>query len=141
MYNKNQDKMTQEQLRMQMLAGIITEGQYKAKLNEEDSMGGAPERWKNLNQNPSSDFVRFYYNEKDNTFVFKPDDYNLDLVFSYDGNTLSADFPYLDYGSNREEGEAVLDPVIDSLENVLASEGIKYEILTLSYQYKFKIYI
>jgi len=31
--------MTQEQLRMQMLAGIITEGQYKAKLNEEDVMG------------------------------------------------------------------------------------------------------
>jgi hypothetical protein len=28
--------MTQEQLRMQMLAGIITEGQYKAKLNEDD---------------------------------------------------------------------------------------------------------
>ena len=27
--------MTQEQLRMQMLAGIITEGQYKAKLNED----------------------------------------------------------------------------------------------------------
>jgi hypothetical protein len=27
--------MTQEQLRMQMLAGIITEGQFKAKLNEE----------------------------------------------------------------------------------------------------------
>ena len=26
--------MTQEQLRMQMLAGIITEGQYKTKLNE-----------------------------------------------------------------------------------------------------------
>ena len=26
--------MTNEQLRMQMLAGIITEGQYKAKLNE-----------------------------------------------------------------------------------------------------------
>ena len=26
--------MTQEQLRIQMLAGIITEGQYKAKLNE-----------------------------------------------------------------------------------------------------------
>lgn len=26
--------MTKDQLRMQMLAGIITEGQYKAKLNE-----------------------------------------------------------------------------------------------------------
>jgi hypothetical protein len=28
--------MTQEQLRMQMLAGVITEGEYKAKLNEDD---------------------------------------------------------------------------------------------------------
>jgi hypothetical protein len=28
--------MTKEQLRMQMLAGIITEGQYKEKLNEEE---------------------------------------------------------------------------------------------------------
>jgi len=36
MYNKNLNKMTQEQLRMQMLAGIITESQYKAKLNEND---------------------------------------------------------------------------------------------------------
>jgi len=34
MYNKNLNKMTQEQLRMQMLSGIITEGEYKAKLNE-----------------------------------------------------------------------------------------------------------
>ena len=31
--------MNKEQLRMQMLAGIITESQYKAKLEEEDSMG------------------------------------------------------------------------------------------------------
>jgi hypothetical protein len=29
--------MTQEQLRMQMLAGIITEGQYKGTLEEEDN--------------------------------------------------------------------------------------------------------
>ena len=29
--------MTQEQLRMQMLAGIITEGQYKAILNEDEA--------------------------------------------------------------------------------------------------------
>jgi hypothetical protein len=34
MYNKNLDKMTQEQLRMQMLAGIITEGEYKQQLDE-----------------------------------------------------------------------------------------------------------
>jgi len=31
--------MTQEQLRMQMLAGIITESQYKEKMEEVDSMG------------------------------------------------------------------------------------------------------
>jgi hypothetical protein len=30
--------MTQEQLRMQMLAGIITESQYKAKLNEQEEI-------------------------------------------------------------------------------------------------------
>lgn len=29
--------MTNEQLRMQMLSGIITEGQYKAKLNENEN--------------------------------------------------------------------------------------------------------
>ena len=34
MYNKNLNKMNKEQLRMQMLSGIITENQYKAKLNE-----------------------------------------------------------------------------------------------------------
>ena len=30
--------MTQEQLRMQMLAGIITESQYKEKMEEADSI-------------------------------------------------------------------------------------------------------
>lgn len=39
MYNKNKNKMTQEQLRMQMLAGIITEGQYKSQLNENQALG------------------------------------------------------------------------------------------------------
>jgi hypothetical protein len=37
-YNKN--TMTQEQLRMQMLAGIITEGQYKEKMDEAEGMSG-----------------------------------------------------------------------------------------------------
>ena len=32
--------MTQEQLRMQMLAGIITEGQYKEKMEEADMKDG-----------------------------------------------------------------------------------------------------
>jgi hypothetical protein len=34
MYDKNLDKMTQEQLRMQMLAGIITESKYKQLLED-----------------------------------------------------------------------------------------------------------
>ena len=41
MYKQNKiklDKMNKEQLRMQMLAGIITESQYKAKLNENESI-------------------------------------------------------------------------------------------------------
>jgi len=35
--------MTKEQLRMQMLAGIITESQYKAKLNENIDKSNQPE--------------------------------------------------------------------------------------------------
>ena len=38
MYNKNLNKMNKETLRMQMLAGIITESQYAAKLNENEGM-------------------------------------------------------------------------------------------------------
>ena len=33
-----ENKMNKEQLRMQMLSGIITENQYKAKLNEDDML-------------------------------------------------------------------------------------------------------
>jgi hypothetical protein len=50
--------MTNEQLRMQMLAGIITEGQYKEKLNEigvdefdYNNMYGF--KWNNRPQNPN----------------------------------------------------------------------------------------
>ena len=38
--------MTQEQLRMQMLAGIITEGQYKAILNESEEITLTPKQKK-----------------------------------------------------------------------------------------------
>ena len=38
-----ENKMNKEQLRMQMLAGIITEGQYKAKLNENMMVGATIE--------------------------------------------------------------------------------------------------
>ena len=41
--------MTQEQLRMKMLAGIITEGQYKATLNEGELLQA-------INPKPSGEF-------------------------------------------------------------------------------------
>jgi hypothetical protein len=36
MYNKNQNKMNKEFLHMQKLAGLITESEYAAKLNEQE---------------------------------------------------------------------------------------------------------
>jgi hypothetical protein len=45
MYNKNLDKMNKETLRMQMLSGIITEGQYKAILNEYNENTSSPVNW------------------------------------------------------------------------------------------------
>ena len=64
--------MTQEQLRMQMLAGIITEGQYKAKLNEAEDLS-SPEAFqefmKNIpNEKYFSVLTRDDYNPKGNEF-------------------------------------------------------------------------
>ena len=57
MYNKNLNKMNKEQLRMQMLAGIITEGQYKVKLNENDNYELVKQEFKNSPNNASYDQV------------------------------------------------------------------------------------
>ena len=50
--------MTQEQLRMQMLAGIITEGQYKEMLNENQALGNLfyPEE-------DEDGMIEYYYNK------------------------------------------------------------------------------
>jgi hypothetical protein len=75
MYKQN--TMTQEQLRMQMLAGIITEGQYKAKLNEanEELLDFVKSNSKEIAQavgatnlkNISSDTIRRYIS---NSFIY-----------------------------------------------------------------------
>ena len=55
--------MNKEQLRMQMLAGIITEGQYKEKMEEVDSMGKignsypAPKSMSSTTTSPSPSFT------------------------------------------------------------------------------------
>ena len=71
--------MTQEQLRMQMLAGIITEGQYKAKLlKEELNMGDAIE----INPNAFPDF-EFPYGTKGIVMNIDKADYaSDDLVYT-----------------------------------------------------------
>ena len=45
------NKLTQSELRMQMLAGIITEGQYKAQLNEDlnDNLENKIQQWVDMN--------------------------------------------------------------------------------------------
>jgi hypothetical protein len=71
--------MTQEQLRMQMLAGIITEGQYKSKLLKEGlNMGDAIE----INPNAFPNF-EFPYGAKGEIIdVDKADYVSDDLVYT-----------------------------------------------------------
>jgi len=57
--------MTQEQLRMQMLAGIITEGQYKAKLNEEST----------YNDNSKALGTIFQFNSEEDEYEWIGDEY------------------------------------------------------------------
>jgi hypothetical protein len=49
MKNKTRKTMKNEQLRMQMLAGIITESQYKAKLQENNSLQSISDELKSHN--------------------------------------------------------------------------------------------
>ena len=69
--------MTQEQLRMQMLAGIITEGQYKAKLNESNG-DYKIDQYKEEALDILNDFIDEF--EPKGLFEFIPDleNYNID---------------------------------------------------------------
>ena len=79
--------MTQEQLRMQMLAGIITESQYAAKLNEEIYVNDngvsfrsiSKDEFDSLNEfgiigvfmdeeNPEDDFIAYIMYDKEDDF-------------------------------------------------------------------------
>jgi len=64
--------MTQEQLRMQMLAGIITESQYKAKLNEDE-------------ENAKPSYITIGFNNKDK-FI---NQYKTGNEFTYHANGLA----------------------------------------------------
>jgi hypothetical protein len=99
MYNKNYktlNNMNKETFRMQMLAGIITEGQYKAKLNENESFTPDDEinfKWNSKPLNPQGMLT----DESGETFT-KDDFWKSDII----GNDPLNVFP--NYGNKNEDG-------------------------------------
>jgi hypothetical protein len=63
------------------------------------------------------------------------------FVFDNKGDKLSAALVYTDYGSDREEGEKALDPLVDELEKQLENAGAEYKITTTGRAYLVDIMI
>jgi hypothetical protein len=85
MYNKNLDKMNKKALLMQKLAGIITENEYKTKLNELDS-----------------DSVTIKFTPEPFTVIFDVDDFDDEEEFEEFKNKLMSDeqFAYDEFFGN-----------------------------------------
>ena len=75
--------MNKEQLRMQMLAGIITEGQYKAKLNEEEGTDILSFLKSNKQELLSKLATKFKYDEDDMEMM---SEYEIEIGADADGN-------------------------------------------------------
>ena len=98
--------MTQEQLRMQMLAGIITEGQYKTKLNEEKNY--IESSWNGQPQISDDDFLNFLFDLLQNAGYEIPDRIKEDMGEEAHGGDLtriSDDYP-LSYWENFDLQDA-----------------------------------
>ena len=63
------------------------------------------------------------------------------FVFDNKGDKLSTALVYTDYGSDREEGERALDPLVDELEKQLENAGAEYKITTTGRAYLVDIMI
>ena len=63
------------------------------------------------------------------------------FVFDNKGDKLSAALVYDKYGSDREEGEKVLDPLVDELEKQLENAEAEYKITTTGRAYLVDIMI
>ena len=87
MYNKTKN-MNKETLRMQMLAGIITESQYKMKLNED---GDAPYYETDPDDPDYINYINIVFNR------LKQAGYNLPSIMVDDMKDLYYDFDYADY--------------------------------------------
>jgi hypothetical protein len=75
--------MNKEQLRMQMLAGIITEGQYKAKLNEEEGTDILSFLKSNKQELLSKLTEKFEWDEDDAEMI---GEYEIEIGADADGN-------------------------------------------------------
>lgn len=63
------------------------------------------------------------------------------FVFDNKGDKISTALVYTDYGSDREEGERALDPLVDELEKQLENTGAEYKITTTGRAYLVDIMI
>ena len=140
--------MSKENLRMQMLAGVITESQYKTKLKKftilENKFKTAVSR---LILNESEEDFSSNWSQLGDGFEFNGEEYETPqgFIFTYNSknDTLESEIQYSDWGSNRDEAEAAIDPLLDELENVLKSNtaaqntfnDVEYKILATSYAY------
>jgi len=137
-----------EFLRMQKRAGLITEGQYQKKLEE---IEGDPDDYYGYNEPiDPNDYADDNSNEVDTFWeslgegYYKEDDvYYTPHGFQFDYNpetkTFSSEIQYSDYGDDREEGEAKIDPMLNELEDTLEEQSekkeFKWEIKTTSDAY------
>ena len=102
--------MTQEQLRMQFLSGIITEGQYKAKLNENiDNWGSEEDDYGNSEEN---------YRTKPSLADFENDEeaYKKYMEENFPGEPL--DLEEDQYKEKLEENSDKMKYLEDALRNV-----------------------
>jgi hypothetical protein len=118
MYNKNLDKMNKEQLRMQMLAGIITEGEYQVKLNEEQALGTlfTPEE-------DEDGMIEYYWDDNKVIDVIRNMGYDDPEEIAKEVTTVSSPYDFLEMIKNKmgdkdlDITDITLDMFRQSIEN------------------------
>ena len=128
--------MAQEQLRMQMLAGIITEGEYKTGLNENTQ--AAVDKWaegylKGTTLTSNYDYEK--YGSQDNPEkvkyvidgAFKKD--MLDVKYSYNAKIMHIPYKVIE-ALGKEMGNVEPYKVIEALIDYLKRKGYKQQLET-----------
>jgi hypothetical protein len=113
-------KYSTEFKRMQQLAGIQLN---EIKVNNPLQKGPLSVEWNQLGKG----------------YVYNGEEYETPqgFIFTYnsDDNTLESEIQYGDWGDDRDEAEAVIDPLLNELENDLDNNDVEYKILATSSAY------